>query len=422
MTPMPQSNTLIQDDIVVQPRPLRILQVITSVDPERGGPTTAMWNLLEALHRREMNVDLVTTGNELEMGSTAASMREVVHNGTTVRYFRRQTQFYHVSLPLLRWLMTNIRQYDVVHVHGLFTFAPLVAAWCAWAAKVPYIVRPHGTLNRWGRERRRPALKRASLALLEGPILRHAARVHFASHSELQQAAEVGIAMQAIVCPLGIDIAPAALPEQQQPAGSADTPDLTVLFLSRIVPIKNLDRLLEAFALVAREHSNATLVIAGDGPQELVRALHAQAERLALGAQVRWLGFVHKEHKAGILANATLLVLPSASENFGVAVVEAMAAGIPVVVSDGVGIADIVAESGAGVVFDGTVEQLATSIGRLLADADVCRSMGKAGRRLVAEKLSLEAMGRNLADLYASVATTDVRTGQMRSLSHATEP
>jgi len=143
---------------------------------------------------------------------------------------------------------------------------------------------------------------------------------------------------------------------------------------------------------------------------------------LALGAQVRWLGFVHKEHKAGILANATLLVLPSASENFGVAVVEAMAAGIPVVVSDGVGIADIVAESGAGVVFDGTVEQLATSIGRLLADADVCRSMGKAGRRLVAEKLSLEAMGRNLADLYASVATTDVRTGQMRSLSHATEP
>lgn len=385
----------------MKPRELRILQVISSVDAEYGGPSTALWNLLEALRRRGIAADLATTCARRDVSWHRGSRQQPLAGGGVVRYFRRQTRFYYASLPLLRWLASNVRNYDVVHLHGLFSFAPTIAGICARSARVPYIMRPYGTLNAWGREHRRPALKKLSIAAVERPILNSAARIHFVSRSELEQARDVGFAAQPIVLPLGLDVtSAAALPVMQPHSGAAPV----VLFLSRIDPIKNLDLLLDAFALVARTHPTATLVVAGDGPPDLVQSLRSRADGLGIGRKVQWVGFVRAERKAALLQQASLFVLPSASENFGVAAAEAMAAGLPVVVSKGVGISDIIAEAGAGLIVEAAVEQIASAIARLLSDEDERRRMGLAGHTLVAEKLSLEAMGRNLEELYASIA------------------
>lgn len=394
----------------MKPRELRILHVISSVDAEHGGPSTAVWNLLEALRRRGIAADLATTCARRDESWHRGSRQEPLAGGGVARYFRRQTQFYYASLPLLRWLAGNVRNYDVIHVHGLFALAPTIAGFCARTARVPYIMVPHGTLNTWGRENRRPALKKLSIAAVERPTLNGAARIHFVSRSELEQACEVGFTTQPIVLPLGLDVTSAAAPRLIQPHSDAAP---VVLFLSRIDPVKNLDLLLDAFALVAGTHPTATLVVAGDGPPELVQSLRSRADSLGIGGKVQWVGFVQAERKAALLQQASLFVLPSASENFGLAAAEAMAAGIPVVVSKGAGISDLIAEAGAGLIVEAAVEPIASAITRLLTDEDECRRMGRAGYTLVAEKLSLEAMGRNLEELYASIA--DVTPKQPRA-------
>ncbi len=125
---------------------------------------------------------------------------------------------------------------------------------------------------------------------------------------------------------------------------------------------------------------------------------------------MKWLGFASGPHKRWLFPRASVFVLPSASENFGVAVVEAMNAGLPVVVTQGCGLASLVDSSRAGFVTDGSVEALREALQRLLADESLRRSMGVAGRGVVDSQLSLAAFGSRLEELYEGIlaGTSDV--------------
>jgi glycosyltransferase involved in cell wall biosynthesis len=161
--------------------------------------------------------------------------------------------------------------------------------------------------------------------------------------------------------------------------------------------------LIRAFAQLATDFSNVTLAIAGDGPKDLVRELKLLATNLGVADRIEWLGFVGSDVKKQVLSEASIFVLPSASENYGVAVVEAMAAGIPVVVSVGVGVGEIVQDAQAGRIFDGTVGGLALTLRSLLRDRTECARMAAAGQRVVREQLSMSSFGQNLEQLYAAI-------------------
>ncbi len=384
-----------------------VLHVINSVSPTCGGPTTAIWNVLDALHLAGVETHLVTTDDD------GPGRRRDVPLGVTrlerdhrVSYFRRQTGFYAFSAPLAAWLARNIRRYDIVHAHGLFTFAPLAAASLARARGVPYVLRPTGVLNRWGRTFRRPLLKRVSIRLLEGRLLERAARVMFTSDAELEEASDLGIDMRPLIQPLALAEPP------QWPTGTATKPlpgqgtadaAQTVLFLARIAPIKNLDLLLQALARTIPARPRLRLVVAGDGPADLVESLRAMASELGVQSRIDWLGFVQGDAKEAALRSATLLVLPSTSENFGLAAVEALARGIPVVLTRGVGVARSVGESGAGLVCDATVDDLSRCLTELLDAPDERARMGAAARRLFEDKYSLLALGTNLRAAYEAL-------------------
>jgi glycosyltransferase involved in cell wall biosynthesis len=382
---------------------LRVLHVISSVSRLRGGPSVSVHNMLKALRRRGITVDLVATDDD--GGSARLDVpldRFVQVEGQNVRFFPRQTVKYAFSAPMLRWLRAHVHEYDVVHTHGLFGWPPLAAAWCARAARVPYVMRPAGVLDTWGMRNKSRFVKALSVRLVEGPLLQSAAAVHFTTPLEQARAAELALRIRPVVLPTGVDI------DTSPEKGSepADAPALgerrMILYLARIHPIKRVDTLLQAYAALDSRRSTA-LVIAGDGDAALVGRLKQMAAELAPGSDVHWVGFAHGALKRWLLARASLFVLPSDSENFGIAVVEAMNAGLPVIVTQGCGLADFVRQHGAGFVTDGTVDGLRAALAGLLANAELRRAMGAAGREAAQRELSLDAFGARLENLYRSV-------------------
>jgi glycosyltransferase involved in cell wall biosynthesis len=332
----------------------------------------------------------------------------VLRDGVTHWYFPRQTRFYTASWPLTRWLDRHVRDYDLVHIHALFSYAALPAAFFAARQGIPYIVRPLGVLNHYGMQRRRPWLKRLSFALIERQILAHAAYIHFTSEQERSEAADLGITQCSFVAPLGIDprlfaqLPPAGWLRRRAPHLAGRT---SILFLSRLDSKKGLDILLPAFAIL-NTRVPSTLVLAGDGDAVFVASLREQASCLGLDDSIVWAGFLAAEEKMAALADADLFVLPSYSENFGNAVVEAMACGLPVVISDQVGIHREVAAAGAGLVTTCQVETLVDRLEELSADPIRRRQMGAAGQQLVCERFMVGAVTRQLIELYTSVCSS----------------
>ncbi|MGE3906600.1 MAG: glycosyltransferase, partial [Reyranellaceae bacterium] len=197
-----------------------------------------------------------------------------------------------------------------------------------------------------------------------------------------------------IVVPLGVD-APARLADAvRQPR--------RILFLSRLHPKKGLDLLVPAFAAVRKRYGDARLVIAGpdDGARAATDDLVA---RHGLGDCVEFPGMLTGIAKDRAFAEAGLFVLPSYSENFGIAVAEAMAAGLPVVVSDQVNIHDAIAGTEAGLVVPCQTERLAQAMSALLADPDKGIEMGRNGTELVRTRYGWPAIGKQLVDVYRRI-------------------
>jgi glycosyltransferase involved in cell wall biosynthesis len=291
-------------------------------------------------------------------------------------------------------------------MHALFSYAALPASAFTRLAGVPYVVRPLGTLNRYGIEQRRPVLKRLSYRLIERRILDGAACVHYTSEAERREAEQLGHRARPAVIPNGID-----LDGLRELPGrgwlSRRSPSLTgrtvILFLSRIDPKKGLDLLLPAFAALRTIRPNVALVIAGDGDAKLIGQLKAEATRLGIDQDLYWAGFLTGEEKRGALADADAFVLPSYSENFGLSVVEAMASRLPVVISDQVGIHHEVAEAGAGVVTPCAVPALTTALASVVDDAAFGQRLGAAGQRLAERRFSAEGMTSAVLDMYQEI-------------------
>jgi glycosyltransferase involved in cell wall biosynthesis len=387
---------------------LRILHVIPSISMAHGGPSGAVRTMMTALAQRGIRVDVATTDdNGRNRNSDLPHDAFLEFEGQRIQYFPRQTRRYCTSYPLLRWLRRHARDYDLVQTHGLFCLPPVAAAWCAREAGVPYVMAPHGILDSWGMSHKSALIKAASLRLVEGPLLCGAAAVHFMSELESARAAQLALPIRPVVLPLGFDFK-GLTPSDQAAVQAAVVDELdadgmqVILYVARIHPVKRVDVLLRAFSML-EPHESTVLAIAGDGEPALLADLKRLASDLGLSSRVRWLGFVEGARKSALYARADIFVLPSASENFGVAIVEAMHAGLPVVVTQGAGLASLVERARAGLVTDESIDGLRAALARLLADEHLRRAMGQEGRQVVVRELSLDVFGARMETFYQSV-------------------
>jgi glycosyltransferase involved in cell wall biosynthesis len=384
---------------------LNVLHVIPSLSAVHGGPSLALPIMERVLSGLGVAVETATTNDDGPGRRTRHETGQpLAENNVTRWYFAKQTEFYKVSLPLWRWLRAHVARFDVVHLHAVFSFASLAAAWQARRHDVPYIIRPLGLLNQYGMTQRRSWLKQHSLRWLEGPLLRDATAVHFTSAAEQQEAELLGIPLRSIVIPLGIE----SVAEGNAERFLARHPELRgrkrVLYLSRLDPKKNLEGLLEAISVVSRHVESVSLLVCGGGDPGYATQLQALASRLGVERDVLWLGRVEGDTKADVLAAADVFGLPSFSENFGVSVIEALAAGVPCVVSPGVAVATEIQQAGAGTIVEPQGPAIAEGLLSLLQSDAARGAASQRARRLAAERFSAARMGERLVNLYGDVA------------------
>ena len=389
---------------------MKVLQVIPSLSWIHGGPSRAIRLIEQALINQGVSVETVATDDDgYGQRLRRAHGQALTEEGSTRRYFLKWFDFYIVAPGMLIWLCRNVHRYDVVHVHAQFSFASLAGAWTARRAGVPYVIRPLGTLSRYSLQSRRPWVKKLSLWLFERRLLRDAAAVHFTSELEQNEALALGVSLRSRVIPLAVEGAPVpsrATVEQHFP-GLINSD--VVLYLSRIDPKKNLEGLLRGFALCAPGRPRLSLLVVGDGPTTYLSSLHRLARELGIEQKILWAGHLTGEPKAAAFGAASVFALPSYSENFGIAAVEALAAGVPAVLSEGVAIAADAREAGAALVTTTAPDSIAEAISTLIDDAGARQQMSDIARAFAEQNYSVSAMGRSLFDLYNDVVEEKTR-------------
>jgi glycosyltransferase involved in cell wall biosynthesis len=378
---------------------MRILHVIPAIAPRYGGPSTAVIEMCRALTAAGAEVHLAATDADGRGRLPYPPGEWSTVEGIPTMLFRRQfSEALKYSAPLAAWLRESVAQYDVVHVHALLSHACLAAAAACRARRVPYVVRPLGTLDRWSLAQR-PWRKRVLLALNGRKALAEAAAVHYTAIGEQRLVEGAFETRRGFVSPLGID--DHVLDEEA--VSDADRRRAPyVLALSRLHPVKGLDALIDAFGDVHTIARRWRLVIAGDGDEAYVRALKLRAAESAAATAIEFRGWVDGEAKTDLLRRASIYALPSHHENFGVSLAEALARGVPAVVSSHVLIGEDLAAADAAWVTPNDRQALATTLLHAMTDDDARREKSLAARQF-ARTLAWPSVASRLIDVYASL-------------------
>lgn len=369
---------------------MRVLHVIPSVDERSGGPATAIVPMCRALMQQGVDVLLLSTTAGL---THEVAQGEVLdHKGVPAIFFQSQLgESFKYSRPLSLWLRSNIQNFSLAHIHAVFNHSSVAAAHVCQMSAVPYVIRPLGTLDPWSMTQK--SLRKRLFWQISGKgIMENAAAVHYTSEAEkLSTESSLGMNHGRVI-PLGVEVAVSNSVARSNPY---------VLVLSRLHPKKGLDVLIDAFlSLVQKlEFAEWRLVIAGDGPSEYVSMLKAKA---GADERITFTGWLDGEEKNAVLSGASLLVLPSHQENFGLCVMEALAQSVPVLVSPNVNLAPEIAAAYAGWLASIEKTALEEKLAEALSNREELTKRGRAGLKL-AVKYSWENSARELVDLYRTV-------------------
>jgi glycosyltransferase involved in cell wall biosynthesis len=383
---------------------MRVLHVIPTIALEHGGPSHAVRLMARVVTKTGAEVHVAATSHGTSQGRTDPGRVWVYQeDGVTFRLFPQLAgSRWNFSASLTRWLFTRVADYDVLHVHAPFSYPTWPACAFARRMRVPYLYRTLGTLDPWSL-RQKAWKKRPYYQLVEKRNLYGAHAVHVTSRPEREAIAALGVPRDKIaLIPLGIDPASRLGPRPE-------APPLRLLFIGRLHPKKGIPLLLEALSQLRATGIDAVLDVAGSGDEAYARVLAGEVQRLALGPAVRFVGFVTGEAKEQLLGSAHVFVLPAYDENFGISVAEAMAYGVPVVVSEAVGIAEDVNEARAGrICATGDAAALAGAVKELM-DPEERAACGRRGVALVASTFSIGAMGSRLVEAYADALAAVTR-------------
>jgi glycosyltransferase involved in cell wall biosynthesis len=398
---------------------MKILQVISNLAPQYGGPAFACPELSRELVKQGHEVSIYTTNVDGSGHLDVPVDRPVNSDGVQIHYFQGHNLpgKFVVSLALWRALHDTVAQFDIAHIWSVYGFTNTAAAyWCRKRA-VPYLAFPHGSLDPFLRRQNRPRKWLFTKLFSERDYLK-AAGIMFTSAEELRLASDwPGLAVphgpqpkvpERIIAYTGIGSEWLREPDPQAGKQFREKyPSLKnrrlVVYLGRINFKKGLDILARAFTQIARGRDDLHLVIAGPDSQGYELKVREWLDEGGALKKTTFTGILTGSDRFAALQEAEVFALPSYTENFGQAVFEAMASCTPVVISDRVNVWPEVSNAKAGLVVPCDVDATAKAIQTLLDDPGSGREMGANGRRWVIENLSWSHVTTRIADAYAKL-------------------
>ena len=332
-------------------------------------------------------------------------------DAVTVSYFQpdrwasnlgvREIRRFLISSAMARALRQRIGRFDIVHIHYVLHYPNWIAARICQQLNVPYIVSPLGQLDPYMGSKSR-FLKDWHFRLFGRAILDGAEAVHLLSESERQMIAPLHLNAPQVVMDFGVDTnryqarKKGAFRSLHPAIGSRKL----VVYVGRLSYTKGLDLLADGFGRLAREDSNLHLVLIGPDTEGYGRSLRSKFPLAVLREQVTFAGRVSDDDKVAALVDADLFVFPSYSEAFGLAMLEAMACGVPVLLTETVGLSRELAAAGAAFVVGSDPGMLAAAMAQLLADDSLRQRLAAAGRRLTLERFNWPIVASRFLDFY----------------------
>jgi glycosyltransferase involved in cell wall biosynthesis len=369
------------------------LQVLSHLSPRYGGIATSVPEFARATEAASAHAcPIVGFCERGELDQVPEEQR------AEITVFPPQRLRWMVDTGLQRRLKDAVQAANGVHIHGLWEIHCMMAARMARARKRPYIISAHGMLEQWALRHKR--LKKALYAaLIEIRTLKSAACLRALSADEVDDYRRLGLTNPIAIVPGAIHAQPGASPDLFRSQYPQLDGKRIVLFLGRIHPKKGLHLLLRAWARTVKAE-DVHLVIAGPDSEDTQARLEQMTDELKMRRSVTFTGMLTGDRKWSALAAASLFVLPSYSEGFSVAVLEALATGIPVVVTTSCHIPEVALHH-CGWVINPALGPLEQALAEFLSlSSNEAGELGINGRELARRRFHSSVVGNQMAQVY----------------------
>jgi len=374
---------------------LRVIQVSETLERAFGGTAAACASLSNHLAAGGIDVAVMTAP------ARSDGARWPLHPRVTAREC-------HTTVPgVATWrlgpmtdapaVLRSLMPIDVAHIHGLWRMPYLQIARAARASAMPVVVSVHGMLHPAALERRSLA-KRLFRWLVQDPLLLDGARcLHATAAEEAEFIRRAGYRGPIAIVPWGIDHPPATPVPTKTDASS-------FVYLGRLHPSKGIETLLAAWARISGQFPAWRLIVAGYDEDGYRAQLETRARQLGIDARVTFSGPVTDGDREALFASASIIVLPSPAENFGLVIAEALARGIPAVATTGAPWRALADERCGWLTEPDAATLAATLTEALSTDVPTRGLMGARGRRYALPRFDWDRIARSMADLYEWVS------------------
>ncbi|HSI33386.1 MAG: glycosyltransferase [Phycisphaerae bacterium] len=388
---------------------MRVLHAISSLDPQSGGTTSALVGMARAQARAGLDVRVLAT---FAAGLDRSAVDALLEAGVAVNLVGPHSGRLCRHPALRSQAAADVARSDVVHVHALWEEVQHQVAAAAREAGKPYIFSPHGMLDPWSLRQNR-LVKWAYLAWRLRKDLRSAAALHFTTEAERDLVGPLRLGTGTIVEPLGLDLAEFGGVTAADARAFRDEHGLgygpLVLFLGRVHPKKGLDLLVPAFAEAAKFVPDARLAIVGPAEPGYDASVRSMVAAAGIADRTARVGMVRGPTRLAAFAAADVFVLPSRQENFGMAVVEALACGTPVLISDQVNIWKEIVDGRVGAVHPLVVGQLSEALRHWLGDRSLREAAAARAKDFVRTRFDWSDIGPRWRERYTTIVEGFVR-------------
>jgi len=388
---------------------MKILQLTPYYIPayQYGGPIYSVHNLAKGLVEQGIDVEVWTTNLGIKGRKDIPLGEDVLIDGVKVYYFPIIGNFHYAFSPSMeQYLKKKIAKFDIVHIQGIYQFHSLIGGYYSRKFGVPYVVSPKGMLLPEVIRLKGRLKKKLYMALVENRNIINANLIHCTTKDEKEGLLKLGSPFQSTaVIPNSIE----TYTELKRKNNKAFRKKYNlidkkiILFLSRLNWIKGIDKLIPSFSKVVKKYPKAHLVLAGPDERGYQKNIKKWIKKQQIEKYVTFTGLLKGKEKTEALYGSDLFILPSYSENFGMAVVEAMLAGLPIILTNNIGVWDIIKKNDCGIIVDLTPDSIAKGICYLLENPEQRKKMGRKAQEIAKREFSIKKVAKEMIEAYKEV-------------------